>query len=44
MNTLAWLAQNTICNLWKAAFAFEVVATVLFAWMMVLAWQVQNDD
>ena len=44
VNTLAWLALNTICNLWKAAFAFEVVATVLFAWMMVLSWQVQNDN
>lgn len=44
VETLAWLEQNTICNLWKAAFAFEVVSTVLFAWMMVLSWQVQNDN
>jgi len=44
VETLAWLTQNNICNCWKAAFAFEVVSTVLFLWMMVLSYQVQNDD
>lgn len=44
VETLAWLTQNNICNCWKAAFAFEVVASVLFFWMMILSWQVQNDN
>ena len=44
VESLAWITQNNICNSWKAAFAFDVVATVLFFWMMVLSWQVQNDD
>ena len=44
VETLAWLTQNNICNCWKAAFAFEVVASVLFFWMCILSWQVQQDD
>jgi hypothetical protein len=44
VETLAWLTQNNICGCWKAAFAFDVVNTVLFLWMMVLSWQVQSDD
>ena len=30
-------------NCWKAAFAFEVVATVFFLWMMVMAYQVTQN-
>ena len=44
VETLAWLTQDNICSCWKAAFAWEIIATVLFFWMMILAWQVQNDD
>lgn len=44
VETLAWLTQNNICNCWKAAFAFEVVAAVLFFWMCILSWQVQQND
>jgi hypothetical protein len=32
-----------ICNCWKAAFAFEIVAAVLYVWIGILAFQVQND-
>lgn len=44
IETLAYLTQLNICNLWKASFAFEIVATVLFIWMMILAWQVNQDE
>ncbi|KEY77649.1 hypothetical protein BA78_7981 [Aspergillus fumigatus] len=43
INTLAWLAQSTICNCWKTAFAFELVNTIFFLWMMVMSWQVNRD-
>jgi len=44
IETLAYLTQLNICNSWKAAFAFEIIATVLFVWMMILAYQVNNDE
>ncbi len=44
VETLAWLTQNNICSCWKASFAWSIVLSVLFFWMMVLAWQVQRDD
>ncbi|KAK2757369.1 hypothetical protein FQN54_004884 [Arachnomyces sp. PD_36] len=44
INTLAWLTQVNICNCWKAAFAFEVVNTVFFLWMLFMSWQVHKDD
>ena len=43
LETLAYLTQMNICNCWKAAFAFEIVAAVLYVWIGVLAFQVQND-
>ncbi|KAL3413755.1 arginase [Aspergillus fumigatus] len=43
INTLAWLTQSTICNCWKTAFAFELVNTIFFLWMMVMSWQVNRD-
>ncbi|KAJ9193784.1 hypothetical protein DTO164E3_7713 [Paecilomyces variotii] len=43
IDTLAWLTQNNICNCWKTAFAFEVVNTVFYLWMMVMSWQVNRD-
>jgi len=44
VETLQYLTQINICNCWVAAFSFEVVGTVFFLYMMVLAWQVQRDD
>jgi hypothetical protein len=44
VETVQYLAQLNICNCWRAAFSFSVVGTVLFLYMMVLAWQVQRDD
>ena len=44
IQTLVYLTQINICNCWKAAFAFEIVAVVLYLWIMVLAWQVQQED
>lgn len=41
---LAYLQQRSICQSWQAAFAFEVVGTVFFLWMMIMAWQVQQDE
>jgi hypothetical protein len=43
LETLAYLTQANICNCWKAAFAFEIVAVVLYVWIGILAFQVQND-
>ncbi|KAJ5601607.1 hypothetical protein N7510_011141 [Penicillium lagena] len=43
IDTLAWLTQSTICNCWKTAFAFELVNTVFYFWMMVMSWQVHRD-
>lgn len=42
--TLAWLETNSICQSWKAAFAFEIVGTVFLFWMMVMAYQVNRDE
>ncbi|KAJ5155534.1 hypothetical protein N7492_008337 [Penicillium capsulatum] len=43
INTLAWLTQSTICNCWKTAFAFELVNTIFYLWMIVMSWQVHRD-
>jgi magnesium-transporting ATPase (P-type) len=46
INTLAWLTQINICNCWKTAFAFEVINTVFFLWMILISYKVyqQTDD
>jgi hypothetical protein len=44
LQTLAYLTQKTICDLWRTAFAFEIVATVLYVWIIILAWQIQFGD
>lgn len=44
IETLAWLTQNNICSCWKASFAWSIILAVLFLWMMILSWQVQNYD
>ncbi|KAL1973916.1 hypothetical protein VTN31DRAFT_5476 [Thermomyces dupontii] len=43
VEALAWLTQNNICNCWKATFAFEVVNTAFYLWMMIMSWQVHRD-
>ncbi|KAL3493728.1 hypothetical protein BJX62DRAFT_235089 [Aspergillus germanicus] len=43
LNTMAWITQNNLCNCWRTAFAFELVNTVFFLWMMVMAWKVHRD-
>lgn len=30
-------------NCWKTAFAFELVNTVFYLWMMIMSWQVHRD-
>lgn len=32
-----------IGNCWKTGFAFELVNTVFYFWMMVMSWQVHRD-
>jgi hypothetical protein len=43
LETLAWLTQNNICNCWRAAFAFELVCTLFFLWMIIMSWKVHRD-
>lgn len=40
INSLAWLAQNSICQSWDAVFAFWIVGAVFLVWMIVLGSQV----
>ncbi|MCJ1457013.1 hypothetical protein MMC28_007379 [Mycoblastus sanguinarius] len=42
--TLAYLETQGICNDWKAAFSLYLVGTVFLLWMMVMAWQVNQDE
>ncbi|KAI1608678.1 hypothetical protein EDD37DRAFT_190384 [Exophiala viscosa] len=44
IETLAWLTQSNICSCWKASFAWSIILAVLFLWMMILSWQVQQSD
>ncbi|PWY92405.1 hypothetical protein BO70DRAFT_357531 [Aspergillus heteromorphus CBS 117.55] len=41
--SMAWLTEDTICNCWKTAFAFELVNTIFYVWMIVMSWQVNRD-
>ncbi|THC99887.1 hypothetical protein EYZ11_000585 [Aspergillus tanneri] len=43
LQTMAWLTQSTLCNCWRTAFAFELVNTIFFLWMIVMSWQVNRD-
>ncbi|OKL62929.1 hypothetical protein UA08_01507 [Talaromyces atroroseus] len=43
VEALAWLTQSNICNCWKAAFAFELINTIFYFWMMIMSWQVHRD-
>ena len=43
IETLAYLETKGICDDWKAAFSFWIVGSVFLLWMMVMAYQVQQD-
>jgi len=43
LDTLARIQQEGMCNLWKTAFAMEMIATLLLVWLFVMAWQVMAD-
>lgn len=38
-----WTDSFSAGNCWKTAFAFELVNTVFYLWMMVMSWQVHRD-
>lgn len=42
--TLAWLETQGICQDWRAVFSFYIIGTVFLLWMMVMAWQVNQDN
>ncbi|KAL2071956.1 hypothetical protein VTL71DRAFT_11299 [Oculimacula yallundae] len=44
VNTLAYLQQKSICQSWQAQWAFELVGCVFLLWMMIMAYQVYQDD
>ncbi|RAL01684.1 uncharacterized protein BO80DRAFT_353755 [Aspergillus ibericus CBS 121593] len=41
--TLAWITEENICNCWRTAFAFELVNTIFYVWMIIMSWQVNRD-
>jgi len=43
-NTLAWLEQHSICQSWIAAWAFMLIGCVFLLWMMIMAYQVYQND
>ncbi|PBP17344.1 hypothetical protein BUE80_DR011913 [Diplocarpon rosae] len=44
VNTLAYLEQHSICQSWLAQWAFELVGCVFLLWMIIMAYQVYQDD
>jgi len=44
VDTLAWLEQHSICQSWQAAWAFQLVGCIFLLWMMIMAYQVYQDD
>jgi len=42
--TLAWLEQNSICQSWRASWAFQLIGVIFLLWMMVMSYQVYRDD
>lgn len=47
-STLGWMDKTASANVvsgncWKTAFAFELVNTIFFLWMMIMSWQVNRD-
>lgn len=39
-DTWARIQQEGVCNMWKATFAFELIATFLFMYLIFMSWQV----
>jgi len=44
LNTLAWLEQKSICQSWQAVFALALVGAIFLLWIMVMAYQVFDDN
>lgn len=40
LDTLARLQQEGMCNLWKTAFAMEMIACFVCLWLVLMGWQV----
>ena len=44
LETLAWLAQRSICQSWQAVFSLGLVGGIFLLWIMVMAYQVFAED
>jgi len=44
VGTLAWLEQDSICQSWKASWAFEFIGVFFFLWMLIMGNQVRLND
>jgi len=44
VNTLAWLEQKSICQMWQAVFAFGLIGCIFLLWITIMAIQVFYDD
>ncbi|KAK8168594.1 hypothetical protein IWX90DRAFT_379952 [Phyllosticta citrichinensis] len=44
VNTLAWLEQDSICSSWDAAFAFWIIGSVFFVYMIIMASMVNRNQ
>jgi hypothetical protein len=42
LDTLARIQQEGMCNLWKTAFAVEMIACFCLVWVGMMAWQVMS--
>jgi hypothetical protein len=40
---LAYLEENSICQSWTAAWAFELIGCIFLLWMIIMAYQVYRD-
>lgn len=40
---LVGMLIRLVGDCWKTAFAFELVNTIFFLWMMIMSWQVNRD-
>lgn len=41
LDTLARIQQEGMCNLWKTAFAVEMIACFCLVWLGMVSWQVR---
>ncbi|KAF8541067.1 hypothetical protein BDD12DRAFT_916766 [Trichophaea hybrida] len=42
LDTLARIQQEGMCNLWKTAFAMEMIASFVSVWICLMGWQVMS--